>query len=69
MAQGGDLRRFILARNGQAGAGTIYERAMQELAAGGKQIHWMWFVFPQLAGLGKYFEGTVDPELMRLLGA
>ena len=53
MAQGGDLRRFILARNGQAGAGTIYERAMQELAAGGKQIHWMWFVFPQLAGLGK----------------
>ena len=35
----------------QAQAGT-YERACAELAAGEKQSHWMWFIFPQLAGLG-----------------
>jgi uncharacterized protein (DUF1810 family) len=32
--------------------GGIYERAFAELKAGAKRSHWMWFVFPQLAGLG-----------------
>ena len=32
--------------------GGIYERALAELKAGAKHSHWMWFVFPQLAGLG-----------------
>ncbi len=30
----------------------VYERALDEIAAGKKRSHWMWFVFPQLAGLG-----------------
>jgi uncharacterized protein (DUF1810 family) len=42
-----DLARFISAQDD----GT-YERALGELRAGGKRGHWMWFVFPQIAGLG-----------------
>jgi uncharacterized protein (DUF1810 family) len=42
-----DLRRFILAQDG------IYETALAELRAGSKQSHWIWFIFPQLAGLGR----------------
>ncbi len=42
------LARFVRA---QDEAGT-YERALAELRAGRKRSHWMWFVFPQLAGLG-----------------
>ena len=30
----------------------VYDRALRELRSGRKQTHWMWFVFPQLAGLG-----------------
>ncbi|MEV6343698.1 DUF1810 domain-containing protein [Actinoplanes sp. NPDC051851] len=41
-----ELQRFVDAQDG------IYERALAELAAGQKRSHWMWFVFPQLAGLG-----------------
>jgi uncharacterized protein (DUF1810 family) len=41
-----DLERFVRAQDG------VYERARAELAAGSKRTHWMWFVFPQLAGLG-----------------
>jgi len=41
-----DLDRFIGA---QAGA---YARAIHELRAGRKRSHWMWYVFPQFAGLG-----------------
>ena len=41
-----DLARFLEA---QAGA---YAQARAELAAGRKRSHWMWFVFPQLRGLG-----------------
>jgi uncharacterized protein (DUF1810 family) len=41
-----DLGRFVAA---QAGA---YAAALAELRAGRKRSHWMWFVFPQLAGLG-----------------
>jgi uncharacterized protein (DUF1810 family) len=43
-----ELERFVLA---QEDAGT-YERAVAELRAGRKRSHWMWFVFPQVAGLG-----------------
>ncbi len=42
-----DLARFVDAQ----GHGT-YEQALDELRAGDKRSHWMWFVFPQLAGLG-----------------
>jgi uncharacterized protein (DUF1810 family) len=41
-----DLERFVRAQ-----AGT-YEQALSELTRGRKQSHWMWFVFPQIAGLG-----------------
>lgn len=43
-----DLERFVRA---QAQHG-VYERALAELVAGTKRTHWMWFVFPQIAGLG-----------------
>jgi uncharacterized protein (DUF1810 family) len=43
-----ELERFVLA---QEDAGT-YERAVAELRAGRKRSHWMWFVFPQVVGLG-----------------
>lgn len=41
-----DLHRFIEAQNG------IYEQALAELKTGRKRSHWMWFIFPQIAGLG-----------------
>ncbi|MGY1703601.1 DUF1810 domain-containing protein [Geodermatophilus sp. SYSU D00697] len=43
-----DLDRFVQAQDG----GT-YEQALAELRAGAKRSHWMWFVFPQVAGLGR----------------
>jgi uncharacterized protein (DUF1810 family) len=43
-----DLDRFVIA---QDAAGT-YPAAVAELRAGRKVGHWMWFVFPQIAGLG-----------------
>jgi uncharacterized protein (DUF1810 family) len=42
------LQRFV---DAQEDAG-IYSRALSELRAGRKQSHWIWFVFPQVAGLG-----------------
>ena len=47
-AEGYDLRRFVAAQD----AGGAYRRAVAELSAGRKTGHWMWFVFPQIAGLG-----------------
>jgi uncharacterized protein (DUF1810 family) len=41
-----DLERFVKAQAG------IYDVALAELRAGAKRSHWMWFVFPQLEGLG-----------------
>ena len=41
-----DLERFV---DAQAGS---YDRALAELRAGRKTGHWMWWVFPQVAGLG-----------------
>jgi uncharacterized protein (DUF1810 family) len=43
-----DLARFVAAQD----AGGTYDRALAELRAGRKQSHWMWFVFPQVEGLG-----------------
>ena len=41
-----DLQRFVQAQ------APVYDRVRAELAAGHKTSHWMWFVFPQLRGLG-----------------
>lgn len=41
-----ELDRFVMAQVG------VYEVALAEIRAGRKRTHWMWFVFPQLAGLG-----------------
>jgi uncharacterized protein (DUF1810 family) len=40
------LSRFVAAQ------GAVYSQARDELAAGRKRSHWMWFVFPQMRGLG-----------------
>lgn len=42
-----DLNRFLQAQEG------VYAAALAELRAGRKTSHWMWFVFPQLDGLGR----------------
>jgi uncharacterized protein (DUF1810 family) len=42
-----DLARFVSAQ------ATVYEQVLSELRAGRKRSHWMWFVFPQIAGLGR----------------
>ena len=46
MADGFDLGRF------EAAQAPLIERVLGELRAGAKRSHWMWFVFPQLVGLG-----------------
>ncbi len=43
------LQRFVEAQDG----GHIYAEALRELRSGRKRSHWMWFVFPQIAGLGR----------------
>ena len=43
------LERFVTAQN----EGGTYDAAVDELRAGRKRSHWMWFVFPQIAGLGQ----------------
>ena len=47
MAVAFDLDRFVAAQE------PVYARVRAELAAGAKTSHWMWFVFPQLRGLGR----------------
>ncbi len=42
-----DLQRFLDAQE------AVIEIALSELRSGSKQSHWMWFVFPQIAGLGQ----------------
>jgi uncharacterized protein (DUF1810 family) len=44
-----ELQRFVDAQD----ASDTYTEALRELRAGYKQGHWMWFVFPQIAGLGR----------------
>ena len=48
MEMAGGLERFVVAQD----ADGTYARVLAELAAGRKRSHWMWFVFPQIAGLG-----------------
>jgi uncharacterized protein (DUF1810 family) len=47
-----DVDRFDLARFRDAQVGA-YEGALRELRSGRKTGHWIWFIFPQLAGLGR----------------
>ena len=47
MAQQFDLQRFVDAQD------TVYDTVRAELRAGHKRSHWMWYIFPQLAGLGR----------------
>lgn len=42
-----DLERFLIAQQ------TYYRVALEEIKAGQKRSHWMWFIFPQIAGLGR----------------
>jgi uncharacterized protein (DUF1810 family) len=42
-----DLQRFIQAQD------PIYEQVCSELRTGRKRSHWMWFIFPQISGLGR----------------
>lgn len=44
-----DLHRFVAAQD----SGGTYAAALTELRRGAKMSHWMWFVFPQIAGLGQ----------------
>ena len=46
MSDGFDLERFVKAQ------AAVYEQVCAELRAGHKRTHWMWFVFPQIRGLG-----------------
>jgi uncharacterized protein (DUF1810 family) len=46
MATDFNLERFVEAQNG------VYDTALAELRAGRKRTHWMWFIFPQIEGLG-----------------
>ncbi len=41
------LERFVAAQN------PVFETVVEELRRGAKQSHWMWFIFPQLAALGR----------------
>jgi uncharacterized protein (DUF1810 family) len=44
-----NLERFVAAQD----AGASYDHALEELRRGRKTSHWMWYVFPQIAGLGQ----------------
>ena len=46
MSNSFDLRRFVDAQ------AAVYPQIVAELSHGRKQTHWMWFIFPQIAGLG-----------------
>lgn len=45
-AENFDLQRFVDAQS------RVYDDVLRELRQGRKQSHWMWFIFPQIAGLG-----------------
>jgi uncharacterized protein (DUF1810 family) len=47
------LERFVTAQP------QIYPRVLAELKAGRKQSHWMWFIFPQVAGLSGSYRGQL----------
>ena len=47
-----DLQRFVIAQS------RDYTRALAEIRAGKKQSHWIWYIFPQLTGLGSSHNAT-----------
>jgi len=47
MSEAQGLERFVAAQE------QIYARALDEIRRGKKRSHWMWFIFPQFAGLGR----------------
>ncbi|UUL84151.1 DUF1810 domain-containing protein [Sphingomonas qomolangmaensis] len=47
MTGGFNLDRFVLAQR------EVYATALAEIGEGRKRSHWMWFIFPQIAGLGR----------------
>jgi uncharacterized protein (DUF1810 family) len=62
-----DLQRFVTAQQ------PVYEQVLKELKAGQKRAHWMWFIFPQLRGLGqspaaKFYGITSIKEASAYLG-
>ena len=48
-----NLHRFVEAQN------PVYQQVLRELRNGQKESHWMWFIFPQLRGLGHSHMATV----------
>lgn len=62
-----DLQRFVVAQ------APVYENVIEELQGGRKQSHWMWFIFPQLRGLGHSprakFYGIASLDEARVSGA
>ena len=44
-----NLKRFVNAHR------NVYASALKEIQAGKKQSHWMWYIFPQMQGLGRSF--------------
>ncbi len=47
-----NLNRFLLAQE------ITYDQALREIQAGRKMSHWMWFIFPQIKGLGTSYNST-----------
>ena len=47
-----NLKRFVDAHEGEWG----YETALEEMKAGRKRSHWMWYIFPQIKGLGRSYD-------------
>ena len=61
-----DLKRFVDAQE------PVYQEVLKELRAGKKRSHWIWFIFPQIAGLGssptaqRYAIASIDEALAYL---
>ena len=61
-----DLKRFVDAQE------PVYREVLEELRAGKKRSHWIWFIFPQIAGLGssptaqRYAIASIDEALAYL---
>ena len=60
-----DLARFVAAED----QGGVYDAAIGELRRGRKTSHWMWFVFPQIAGLGRSATRAAVRDLLARGGA
>jgi uncharacterized protein (DUF1810 family) len=64
-----NLERFVTAQ------APVFETALAELRAGRKRTHWIWFVFPQLSGLGRsstarfYGIGSIDEARATIIAA